>query len=114
LYEPQIFGLLSHLQAITGFINYKTAEGLTFRSVDSYEWVLERRMENIGEIDISRITHQSISDYLLYLRTEYVPRRFSCEGANGESWLEQIGSSEADHAENEKVIIADLQKAYDG
>ncbi len=70
-------GSLVLTKAITGFINYKTAEGLTFSSVDSYRRALERWAEHIGEIDIGRITHQSISDYLLYLRTEYVPRRFS-------------------------------------
>jgi integrase/recombinase XerD len=62
-------GSLVLSKAITGFINYKTAEGLTFRSVDSYERVLERWAEHIGEIDIGRITHQSISDYLLFRHT---------------------------------------------
>jgi integrase/recombinase XerD len=28
-------------KAITGFVNYKTAEGLSDRSVDSYKWILE-------------------------------------------------------------------------
>jgi integrase/recombinase XerD len=70
-------GSLVLTKAITGFINYKTAEGLTFRSVDSYRRALEQWAEHIGEIDTGCITHQSISDYLLYLRTEYVPRRFS-------------------------------------
>src|SRR5260370_38352527 len=77
--NPSSLGSLVSTKATTGFINYKTAEGLTFRSVDSYRRALERWAEHIGEINIGRITHQSISDYLLYLRTEYVRRRLTMD-----------------------------------
>ena len=69
-------GSLALNKAIIGFLNYKTAEGLTDRSVDSYKRVLEKWVEHTGEIEVGRITQQHVSDYLLYLRTEYVPRRF--------------------------------------
>jgi integrase/recombinase XerD len=62
--------------AIISFLNYKTAEGLTDRSVDCYNRVLEKYVEHTGEIEVGRITQQHISDYLLYFRTEYAPQRF--------------------------------------
>ena len=52
------------------FLNFKTAEGLTDRSLDSDKRVLENWAEHTGEIDVGRITQQIVSDYLFYLRTE--------------------------------------------
>jgi integrase/recombinase XerD len=69
-------GSLALNKAILGFLNYKTAEGLTDRSVDSYKRILEKWAEHTGKIDVGRIIQQNVSDYLLYLRTEYVPRWF--------------------------------------
>jgi integrase/recombinase XerD len=69
-------GSLALHKAIIGFLNYKTAEGLTGRSVDSYKRLLEKWVEHTGEIEMGRITQQHVSDYLLYLRTEYAPQRF--------------------------------------
>ena len=64
-------GSLALNKAIIGFLNYKTAEGLTDRSVDSYKRVLDKWVEHTGEIEVGCITPQSVSEYLLYLRTEY-------------------------------------------
>ena len=64
-------------RAITGFVNYKTAEGLTIRSVDVYKRVLEQWVDHAGDNEVGQISHNDISNYLLYLRTEYVPQRFS-------------------------------------
>jgi len=36
------------LTAITGFVNYKTAQGLSQRSVDSYKRILEQWAEYSG------------------------------------------------------------------
>lgn len=41
-------GLLFSL-CIDGFVKYKTAEGLSQRTVDSYEWVLRKWMEKIDD-----------------------------------------------------------------
>lgn len=65
------------LTAITGFVNYKTAEGLSQRSVDSYERILDQWAENAGNKKIAQITNSEVNKYLVYMRTEYVPRRFS-------------------------------------
>ncbi|MCC6147569.1 MAG: phage integrase N-terminal SAM-like domain-containing protein [Anaerolineaceae bacterium] len=59
-----------------GFVKHKTAEGLSQRTVDSYEWVLRKWMEKIGDQPVGKITSADVLDYMTYLRTEYVPRTF--------------------------------------
>ena len=68
---------LALLTAITGFVNYKTAQGLSQRSVDSYKRILDQWAEYGGNKKIAQITDSEINKYLVYMRTEYVPRRFS-------------------------------------
>jgi integrase/recombinase XerD len=36
-------------KSIDGFLNYKLAEGLTQRSISSYEWVLRKWVEQRGD-----------------------------------------------------------------
>jgi integrase/recombinase XerD len=69
-------GLLFSL-CIDGFVKYKTAEGLSQRTVDSYEWVLRKWMDKIGDQPIGKITSADVLDYMTYLRTEYVPHTFA-------------------------------------
>lgn len=63
-------------KAITGFLNYKTAEGLSQRSVDSYKRILEQWAEYVGGKRVAQLTDHDINAYLVFMRTEYVPRRF--------------------------------------
>lgn len=76
-------GLLISL-CIDGFVKYKTAEGLQPRTVDSYEWVLNKWMEKMGDKPINKVTPADIRDYLAYLRTDYVPHTFAKHKSNGE------------------------------
>ena len=64
------------LTAIEGFVNYKTAEGLSERSVDSYRRILEQWAEYAGNKKVAQFTDRDINAYMVYMRTEYVPRRF--------------------------------------
>ena len=64
------------LTAIIGFVNYKTAQGLSQRSVDSYKRILEQWAEYAGNKKVAQFTDRDINAYLVYMRTEYVPRRF--------------------------------------
>jgi len=73
---PRGAGLLFSL-CIDGFVKYKTAEGLSQRTVDSYEWVLRKWMEKIGDQPVGKITSADVLDYMTYLRTEYVPHTFA-------------------------------------
>jgi len=64
-------------KAVTGFLQYKSAEGLAPVTVDGYERDLKLWLEYQGEIDIGKISSQHILGFLNYLRTEYVPRRIT-------------------------------------
>jgi site-specific recombinase XerD len=63
-------------EAITGFLNYKTAKGLSQRSVDSYKRILEQWADSAGNKRVAQFTDGDINAYLVYMRTEYAPRRF--------------------------------------
>jgi integrase/recombinase XerD len=60
-------------------VNYKTAEGLSMRTIEGYQRVLEQWIKHEGDIPIGRVRPGDISRYLLYLRTEYIPQRLSGE-----------------------------------
>ena len=64
-------------KAMTGFLQYKSAEGLAPVTVDGYRRDLKLWMEYQGDLDIAQINSQHILSFLNYLRTEYVPRRIA-------------------------------------
>jgi integrase/recombinase XerD len=70
-------GSLMLSKAITGFISYKMAEGLSNRSIDSYERILKKWADYLGEVELAEISSQEITAYLNWLRLEYVPQRFN-------------------------------------
>lgn len=63
-------------KALIGFLNYKTAEGLTPSSVDSYRVILQHWVEFTGDIQLKHLSSDKVGEYLLYLRNEYIPQRF--------------------------------------
>lgn len=63
--------------AIIGFVNHKLAEGLTDRSVNSYERLLNKWIEYEGDKEVTAVTTTDIRKYLAWLRTEYVPQRYN-------------------------------------
>jgi integrase/recombinase XerD len=64
-------------KSIDGFQKFKIAEGLSQRTVDSYEFVLQAWLKHIGDREVKEITASDITDYLAWLRTEYKPVRFN-------------------------------------
>jgi integrase/recombinase XerD len=64
-------------KAIDGFTKFKMAEGLSPRSVESYEWQLNKWLEHVGDRPVGEITSKDITDYLAWIRTNYKPRRFN-------------------------------------
>ena len=64
-------------KAIVGFVNHKLAEGLTDRTVSSYERLLTRWVNHTEDKEISLVTLQDVRNYLAWLRTEYKPVRFN-------------------------------------
>jgi integrase/recombinase XerD len=77
-----LLGSLSFGKVITGFINYKTAEGLSDRSVDSCRRILEYWAEFAGNKSITQFTDHDINSYLVYMRAEYIPSRWSGDTRN--------------------------------
>jgi len=68
---------LSSGTAVEGFLQSKTAEGLSPRTIESYRHDLQLWLEYQGEGELSRITTPLVTRYLNYLRTEYQPRRIT-------------------------------------
>ena len=64
-------------KSIDGFLNYKLAEGLTQRSVSSYEWILRKWVEQRGDHLLTEVTSDDVRNYLAWLRTDYQPHRFN-------------------------------------
>jgi integrase/recombinase XerD len=62
-------------KAITGFLQYKSAEGLAPVTISGYERDLKLWMEYQGDVNIGNVQSGSILAFLNYLRVEYVPRR---------------------------------------
>jgi integrase/recombinase XerD len=69
-------GSLLLSKAIVGFINYKSAEGLSQRTIDSYECLLNKWLEYLGDRELGNITAQDIITYISWLRNEYTPHRY--------------------------------------
>ena len=68
---------LSISKAIDGFLKFKIAEGLSQRTVDSYEYYLNQWMNHIGDQDVAKIKSSDLTNYLAWMRTEYKPKRWN-------------------------------------
>ena len=60
-------------KCVTGFIQYKYAEGLSPTTIDSYERILNKWLERQADGDVCQIASQDIRAYLAWLRTDYKP-----------------------------------------
>jgi len=66
---------LSFSKAITGFLQYKAAEGLSPNMLYNYERDLKRCLNYLGDVQVSRITTPDLRGYLAWLRSDYQPLR---------------------------------------
>ncbi|HEU0291645.1 MAG TPA: hypothetical protein VFR47_02860, partial [Anaerolineales bacterium] len=64
-------------KAITGFLHYKSAEGLAPVTVSGYERDLRLWIEYQGDVNVCKVQPANILAFLNYLRTDYVPRRIT-------------------------------------
>ena len=64
-------------KALTGFLQYKGAEGIASRTVDGYRRDLNHWIEYQGDGDILKVEPKHILTFLNYMRTDYVPRRIT-------------------------------------
>jgi len=72
--RPQGFLLA---KAIEGFLQFKTAEALSPRTIESYKKHLEQWLDYAGDVKVSRLTTANVRAYLAYMFTEFVPRRIA-------------------------------------
>jgi integrase/recombinase XerD len=68
---------LSLSKAMVGFLNAKAAEGLSDGTLTNYEFRLKQWIEFACDPDVEAVTPQDIREYLVWLRTEYRPRRYN-------------------------------------
>ena len=64
-------------KAISGFIQYKSAEGLSPRTLVSYEHHLNLLLEFLGDRNLTQVTTQDLREFLNFMRNEYTPRRIT-------------------------------------
>jgi integrase/recombinase XerD len=70
-------GSLFLSKAITGFIQYKAAEGLSPATLRSYKHDLKLWLEYMTDMPVKWIKTPKVRDYFVWLHTEYVPRRIT-------------------------------------
>jgi integrase/recombinase XerD len=67
--------------AIEGLLLAKRAEGRSPRTITGYRHDLRVWLEYAGDQDVAHITAQEVQAFLVYLRTDYRPRRLSGDGS---------------------------------
>jgi integrase/recombinase XerD len=63
--------------AIQGFLQFKAAEGLSARMIESYSRDLRQWVEYMGERQVVQITILELRQYMVYLLIEYQHRRLT-------------------------------------
>ena len=69
--------VLQTTKALQGFLQYKTAEGLSPATIYGYKRHMLMWIEYQGDMDVAELTHKHIRNYLTYMRTVYVPLRIT-------------------------------------
>ncbi len=64
-------------QAVLGFLQQKTAEGLSPNTLVSYKHLLSVWVSHLGDVLLNRVKTSHLREFFAWLRTDYKPRRFS-------------------------------------
>lgn len=64
-------------EAVDGFLLFKSAEGLSQRTLETYRQRLVALIEFLDDPELSSITSNDIARFIDYLRKDYVPARWS-------------------------------------
>ncbi len=67
-------------QAIPGFLQFKTAEGLSKWTLIRYEHDLALLQAFLKNKAIGKISTGDLRDYMNYLRNDYIPKRIAGDG----------------------------------
>ena len=68
---------MSLSKALVGFLNSKAAEGLSDGTLTNYDFRLKQWIGFAGDALVENVTPEAIREYLVWLRTEYRPRRYN-------------------------------------
>ena len=66
-------------KAIEGFLNFKLAEGISMGTIVGYRHDLEKFLAHVSDQPVDRITVETARDFMGWLRTGYIPKRFNGE-----------------------------------
>lgn len=69
-------GLLT-AKALHGFLQAKTAEGLSPNTLVGYECILNLWLKHAGDRDVAHFTSQDLRNHLAWFRSGYTPHRFN-------------------------------------
>src|SRR5512140_607824 len=69
-------------RALSGFLQYKSAEGVSPRTIIAYEHDLKLWLEHMGDLDVAEVRSEHILSFLSCLRTDYVPRRIAGDNSH--------------------------------
>jgi integrase/recombinase XerD len=64
-------------KAVTGFLQFKTAEALSPNTLIGYASVLKLWLSHAGDVELQRIASSDVLEHLAWLRSDYQPRRLS-------------------------------------
>jgi site-specific recombinase XerD len=64
-------------KAILGFLQQKSAEGLSPGTLLTYKHILKIWLARTGDVEVDRISTPDLREYLVWLRTDFKPSRFS-------------------------------------
>jgi integrase/recombinase XerD len=64
-------------KALSGFLQYKTAESLSPNTLLTYEHYVKVWLAHTGDKDLSEFTTADLREFFAWLRTEYKPGRFN-------------------------------------
>jgi len=64
-------------KAIVGFLQFKQAEGLSSRTIESYTRDIKMWSEYQGDMEVGKVCAQDVRKYLTYFLTEYTQRRIT-------------------------------------
>jgi len=51
--------------------------GILDNTIKSYQYLLDRCLEKWEPVDVTKVKSKDISEYLSWLRTDYIPKRFN-------------------------------------
>ena len=69
-------------QMVDGFVLFKTAEGVSQKTLQNYTRYLNQFATWAGDADSDQLSASMVADFIVFMRDEYVPRRIGGDTTN--------------------------------